>query len=110
MEQKKQTPDGVTGFLIIDCCACGKIKAFCCKKPLNRYECTCGQRTKLRDLVPVYLRCECGKSFHYKTNTERLQFTANCPHCGSPVELELGASGKAYITMGQTEPKRRKRR
>lgn len=102
-------PDGVKGFLIVECCACGKQKAFFVKKELNRYECTCGQRTKLVDMVPVYMRCECGKSFRYLTNIEHLQFTANCPHCGSPVELELGNSGKAYITMGQTQPKRRKR-
>lgn len=110
MENNKETRNGMIGFLIIECCACGKQKAFCCRKPLYKYECTCGQRTKLVDMVPVYMRCECGKSFHYLTNTERLQFTANCPHCGSPVELELGNSAKAYITMGQGYPVNRRKK
>lgn len=102
---------GAKGFLILECCACGKQKAFCSKKPIQRFECTCGQRTKLDDPVPVYMRCECGKSFRYMTNIDRLRFTANCPHCGSPVELELGNSGKAYITMGQGySVQRRKKR
>jgi len=107
MEKKRN--EGAKGFLIIEC-ICGKRKAFCCKKPLWKYECTCGQRNELNDLVPVYMRCECGKYFHYMTNIDALQFTVNCPHCGTPVELELGSSGKAYVTMGKDYPAQRRKR
>ena len=111
MEQKNKAPEGVIGFLLVECCACGKQKAFCCRKPLSRYECTCGQRTKLNNMAPVHMRCECGKYYYYKTNLESLQFTMNCPTCGSPVEIELGASGREYVTMGQGKSgKKRKRR
>lgn len=111
MENKKESRNGIIGFLIVECCACGKQKAFCCKKPIYRYECTCGQISKLDNLVPVFMRCECGRKFRYMTNIDKRQFTGRCPQCESPVELELDKYGKAYVTMGQAQPvKRRKRR
>ena len=109
-EQAAPRTDGVKGFLIVECCACSMEKAFFVKKELTRYECTCGQRTKLRDLVPVYMHCECGRSFRYMTNIDKLQFTVNCVHCETPVEVELGKSGREYVTMGHEYPQRRKRK
>lgn len=59
-------------------------------------------------MVPVYLHCECGRSYKFRTNMDALQFTAKCPNCGSPVEMELNKNWTAYVVMGSENTRRKK--
>lgn len=89
------------GFLHIKCEACGMVKSFCAKKPTTFHICTCGHKTELRDLRFAHVRCgKCGGEFTYKTNIEE-DFTISCLRCTSPVDMELGAKGTAFVPVGQ---------
>ena len=90
------------GFLYIECEECGKTKAFCVKQPITFHRCKCGHETDLHDLIPVHVRCECDAKFTYRTNVRSNTFTMDCLSCGSPVDMELGAKEKAYVTMGRS--------
>lgn len=110
MQDTEMRRNGVSGFLIMQCCACRKIKIFSTKYALTRFECACGQRTKIEDVAPAYVNCECGARRKYRTNVTDLQFTARCVECGSPVEMELGKNGRVYETMGSGYEARKNRR
>lgn len=116
-EEKPQEPDDVNepkeepqekpqeeykGFLYIECEECGKTKAFCVKQPIAYHRCKCGHDTHLHDLIPVHVRCECNAKFTYMTNVRSNTFTMDCLACGSPVDMELGAKEKAYVTMAKS--------
>lgn len=88
------------GFLFIRCEDCGETKGFYAKYPLTYHQCGCGNRTELHDLRPAYVACKCGETFKYMTNLE-YDFTIPCKACGSPVDMEMGAKGTAFVTVGQ---------
>lgn len=88
------------GFLFIRCEDCGETKGFYAKYPLTYHQCGCGHRTELHDLRPAYVACKCGETFKYMTNLE-YDFTIPCKACGSPVDMEMGAKGTAFVTVGQ---------
>lgn len=88
------------GFLFIRCKDCGEAKGFFAKYPMTYHQCACGHRTDLRDLRPAYVNCKCGETFKYMTNLE-YDFTIPCKACGSPVDMEMGAKGTAFVTVGQ---------
>lgn len=92
--------EGYTGFLLIKCEKCGKIKGFCAKKEVVSYRCECGHETHLENLRPLYLRCKCGADYRYKTNLQTSVHTQNCLHCGSPVDIKLNNRKTAYVTIG----------
>lgn len=89
-----------SGFLLIKCDKCGKIRAFCSKGKITSYECDCGHETHLNNLRPLYLRCKCGSEFKYKTNFQTSEFTHSCLSCGRPVSLRLNSRKTAYTTIG----------
>ncbi len=96
-EEREDLP--YKGFLMIECEECGEIKGFCAKKETYSYKCdNCGHSTPLIDLKPMYLNCECGGRFRYKTNLTRQQVTRECLNCGQPVDMELNKRGNAYIS------------
>lgn len=92
--------EGYKGFLYVRCENCGEVKGYNGRQPQTYFQCKCGHRTELRNLRPAHVYCKCGRSFTYKTNIET-DFTMNCMACGSPVDLELGAKGTAFVTIGQ---------
>lgn len=87
---------GYKGFLYIKCQKCGEIKGFCTKVPLNYHKCTCGTKTELVDLVPLYISCECGRKFKYQTNMTEKQFDIECLDCGAPVAVHWNEKKKLY--------------
>lgn len=91
--------EGYTGFLLLECPHCGKIHGFCAKKPITEYTCPCGGSSEIKDLIPAYLECKCGKRFKYRTNITRQRFDYTCVNCGSPVDMELNARRTAYVTI-----------
>lgn len=88
------------GFLMIECQECGEIHAFCAKQELSEYRCKCGGVTQLQNLIPMFLKCGCGKEFKYQTNMSREEFTHECLACKSPVRMILNRRGTAYVTPG----------
>lgn len=97
-EYKEDMP--YRGFLMIKCEECGEVKGYCAKKETYSFRCDkCGHSTALYDLKPMYLNCECGGRFKYKTNITDKQITRNCINCGQPVDMEINKRGTAYISM-----------
>lgn len=108
-EQKPEPPkrdysEGYRGFLYIKCDKCGEVKGFCTKSQILQSHCDqCGHSTELRDLLPMFVKCECGAEFKYMTNMIANAFTYNCLHCGSPIDMEINGKGTAFVTMGSQE-------
>ena len=94
------TETGYKGFLYIKCEQCGNTKGFCTKQPIRVSHCDCGHITVLRDLKPLYVNCECGQNFKYRTNLTDSMVSINCINCGSPVDLELHDKKGVYATIG----------
>ena len=100
---KAERPDGqeaYKGFLYIQCEKCGEVKGYNAKYPSTYHKCSCGHRQDMRDLRLAHVNCKCGDSFNYRTNLQH-DFTIPCLRCGSPVDMELGAKGTAFVTVGQ---------
>lgn len=91
------------GFLYVECEKCGTIKGFCVKHPIDVHVCECGHGTQLHNLRPAHVKCECGHRFLYHTNFQVDAFTIDCLHCGSPVDMELGAKKTAYVAVAFSE-------
>lgn len=98
-EHGKMISIGYGGFLYIKCRDCGKIKGFCAKVRLSNFRCDCGSVTRLENLVPLFLRCECGRNARYLTNMEEPAFDVVCYDCGSPVAVEWNPKKKQYETI-----------
>lgn len=103
-EHGKMISIGYGGFLYIKCPDCGKIKGFCAKVRLSNFRCDCGSVTRLENLVPLYLNCECGRNARYLTNMDEPAFDVVCYDCGNPVAVEWNQKKKQYETIrGGTE-------
>lgn len=90
---------GYGGFLYIRCPVCGKVKGFCAKARLSNFRCDCGSTTRLENLVPLYLHCECGRNARYLTNMEDPVFDMVCYDCGNPVAVAWNPKKKQYETI-----------
>lgn len=90
---------GYGGFLYIKCPDCGKIKGFCAKVRLSNYRCDCGSVTRLENMVPLTMNCECGRNSRYLTNMEDPEFDITCYDCGSPVAVAWNPKKKQYETI-----------
>lgn len=87
------------GFLYIQCEKCQEVKGFCPKEPISVNRCKCGYETELKDLVPLWVHCECGKRFKYMTNMDEFLFDINCIECGSPVPVKWNKNKRLYETI-----------
>lgn len=97
--QPRYSSGKYTGFLLVRCQHCGKVRGFRAKVPTDTYICDCGRRTPFDRLVPVYAECKCGKTWRYKTNETEGIFGINCLECGNPIDLEYNARKKMYVTI-----------
>ena len=88
------------GFLLITCESCGETRGFCSKTPIDSYVCSCGYRTHLESLKPIYMDCDCGRHFKYMTNEEQERLTHTCISCGNEVDFKLNSRKTAYVTIG----------
>ncbi len=96
-------PQTYQGFMYIECEKCGALKGFCVKQPITYHRCECGHKTELHDLRAAHVKCECGSKFKYHTNIQSNAFTISCLHCDSPVDMELGSKGTAFVTVAFSE-------
>lgn len=95
--------DGYSGFLAMECSACGRIREFFTRTSLTRYECPCGQREELAELLPAYAECKCGRNWKYLTNRRAMRLTLHCVACDSPIETEINKRGTAFVTMSMRD-------
>lgn len=102
-EETEPKTDGYKGFMYVECEQCGTVKGFCVKQPITYHKCECGHKTELHNLRPAHVKCECGSRFLYHTNIQSESFTINCLHCSSPVDMELGSKGTAFVTVAFSE-------
>lgn len=98
-EHEKMISIGYGGFLYIKCPDCGNIRGFCAKARLSNFRCDCGSVTRLENLVPLFLRCECGRNARYLTNMEEPVFDIVCYDCGNPVPVAWNSKKKQYETI-----------
>lgn len=96
---EKMISIGYGGFLYIKCPDCGKVKGFCAKTRLSNFRCDCGSVTRLENMVPLYMRCECGRNARYLTNMEEPVFDIVCYDCGNPVPVAWNSKKKQYETI-----------
>ena len=90
---------GYGGYLYMKCPACGKIRGFCAKTRLNHYRCECGAVTRMERMVPLYIKCECGRQARYLTNMTETEFDVDCYDCGAPVAVEWNEKKWQYEPM-----------
>lgn len=100
-------PEQYTGFLYIKCAHCGEEKGFCAKNPIRHFYCEqCGEFTEFAEkLKPLYVNCECGRRFSYRTNKTDTLFDMKCIECGNLVPVEYNRAKDIYETI--TERKNR---
>lgn len=92
--------DGYSGFLHIKCQYCGKERTFCSKYKIKSCKCKeCGEKTELKDLVQLYINCECGMSRRYFTNQTEAAFDVKCINCGQPVAVKYNKKKNLYETI-----------
>lgn len=96
-------PPPYKGFLYIRCPSCGAVKGFNSKVDMYRYHChECDQWSDLNDMVFLYVNCECGVFYHYRTNMIDPVFELDCLECGSPVAVTLNVPEGVYETIGRS--------
>lgn len=88
-----------SGFLHIKCPDCGYSRSFFTKIRTSEFRCECGAVTELRDLVPLYINCECGRNIRYQTNMTDNVFDIDCLGCGAPVAVQWNKKKKLYETI-----------
>lgn len=88
------------GFLHVKCPRCGRVRSFCKKVPGSYIRCKCGWNFELRDLVPIWVSCECGmRSLRYLTNRDERIFDIGCLNCGAPVCVEWNPKKHVYVRV-----------
>lgn len=95
----KVISSGYGGFLYIRCPACGKTKGFCAKARLNNFRCDCGAVTRMENMVPLFMKCECGRQAKYLTNMTDKEFDITCYDCGAPVAVGWNEKKQMYETL-----------
>lgn len=96
-----EQPEQYTGFLYIKCAHCGEEKGFCAKSPMRHFYCDqCGEFTEFAEkLKPLYVNCECGRHFSYRTNKTDTLFDMKCIECGNLVPVEYNREKGVYETI-----------
>lgn len=95
-----QKLEGYKGFLHLKCPECGVEKGLNIKTPITEFTCReCGAAFAVEDLVPLYVNCECGSSFRYRTNKQENMFDMTCLNCGQPVAVSWNAKKGIYETI-----------
>lgn len=96
-----ETVKAYKGFLYVKCRECGSVHGFCAKMPIRFYKCReCGEMTKLENMAPLRIRCECGAKFRYDTNVVTGKMDVSCLACDTPVAVEWNEKQQQYDTIG----------
>lgn len=94
---------GWRGFLILTCKACGKDYVINAKEPMKETDCkACGHVTALEEMAPVEMYCpDCGRTWRYKTNSERAEVSDRCIQCGEPMVSEWNSKLRRYMPLAR---------
>lgn len=91
----------VKGFVYMKCPNCGSIHGANLKDWSTHYRCKeCGGLIAFQNLRSLYVDCECGKKFYYKTNLKVPMFDIPCLACGNPVAVYYNEKKESYQTIG----------
>ena len=91
---------GYKGFLYLQCPSCGAERGFSPKTPITETICReCNITYPVEELVSLYVNCECGSTFRYKTNKKEDMFDITCLNCGQPVAVSWNAKQEIYETI-----------
>lgn len=101
VEYPEPTHQKYRGFMYMRCPECGEIKGFNMKNESDYFHCSnCGKRIILeKPLVPLFVRCECGRQFRYLTNLTEMAFDIPCLECGAPVAVQWNDKKEVYETI-----------
>lgn len=79
-----------SGFLALECEACGRTRVFYARYPISFFECSCGQRSRLEGQMKLlFSRCQrCGYELIYRTNSISKTMTIPCHQCNEPIVTE----------------------
>ncbi len=99
LKKQEDKQQGYKGFLYVKCDHCGEVKGYCASDYITKSRCSCGEYTELKDMHPLYVDCQCGKSFRYMTNMTDKVFDVPCVECGNPVAVEWREKNKQYQTI-----------
>ena len=104
-EEPKKEPEGILykGFMHLECPDCKQVSSFFKKEPKDHFHCKhCGKKHVFtEELVPMWVNCDCGKTFKYMTNRVDPMFDIACVECGSLVTVKWNGKKKVYDTLGQ---------
>lgn len=100
-QEETQEEKRYKGFLHLECPNCGTIKSFNSAKEIKGYHCfECGEDALFEEeLKPLYVNCECGKSYKYMTNMKEQMFDIECLNCGNPVAVKWNEKKQVYETI-----------
>lgn len=89
------------GFVYLRCPKCGAVKGTCYKEERTSGMChSCGNNIPFTNpFVPLYVKCQCGKSYKYMTNMTEEMFDINCVECGNPVAVQYNDRKNIYETI-----------
>ena len=97
---------GYTGFLLIKCEHCGKVKAYHARSATTEHICRdCGETTVLREgkMTTAEFYCpDCGNTWRYKTNIEDAQIQHRCLNCNGQMTARWDPNAKGYVTLGRS--------
>lgn len=92
--------DGCKGFLYVKCPSCGHERGLYAKQNITSHKCrACGRVFKLQNMVPMKIRCQCGKQLNYMTNSQEKMFDVACIDCGNPVAVEWNKKKGIYQSI-----------
>ena len=97
------------GFIHLRCPHCGSITETALRHEHDSLQCRhCGNQIEAMPLMRLYINCECGSRFKYRTNRTEQMFDITCLHCGYPVTVQYSGRFGIYAPVGQTHNRRKK--
>lgn len=101
MSEKHYTPFDVkpwSGFIHILCPWCGTESTFCLRDHKTELVCrACDRPMDLPRGTKVYINCECGFDFRYRTNRVDDMFEIPCVKCGTPNPVVYHHAKRSYL-------------
>lgn len=99
--QNQSDNNTVNGFVYIQCPKCKFTRGLFIKNQTTMRCLECDSEIDLtkEDLIPLYLRCECGNRLNYLTNITDKMTDVECKKCGYLVPVAYNPHGNKYDTI-----------
>lgn len=106
--------NGVKGFVLLKCPACGSSKRYFLRERQTAFFCKCGEKIPLDygAMVPAFANCSAPncdqKQIKYMTNAktnEETELQVGCLKCQRTIHLRPSNNGRAFVTFVPADPK-----